>query len=84
MGEGAVKGGRGRGRVLGEGGGLLGCFELSRAGGGVHSVVGEGQKGTGETGWLAGTGGQKGGCGAGGGGGGGEGAQGGGREKARE
>lgn len=40
----------------GEGGGLLGCFELSRAGGGVHSVVGEGQKGTGEAGWLAGTG----------------------------
>jgi len=45
--------------VLDEGGGLLGCFELSRAGGGVHSVVGEGQKGTGETGWLAGTGGRR-------------------------
>jgi len=44
---------------LDEGGGLLGCFELSRAGGGVHSVVGEGQKGTGETGWLAGTGGRR-------------------------
>lgn len=67
VGEGAIKR-RGRGRVLGEGGGLLGCFELSRAGGGVHSVVGEGQKGTGETGWLAGTRGQKGGRGAGGGG----------------
>lgn len=42
--------------MVSEGGGLLGCFELSRAGGGVHSVVGEGQKGTGEAGWLAGTG----------------------------
>lgn len=36
--------------------GCWGCFELSRAGGGVHSVVGEGQKGTGEVGWLVGTG----------------------------
>lgn len=42
--------------MAGEGSGLLGCFELSRDGGGVHSVVGEGQKGTGEVGWLAGTG----------------------------
>lgn len=35
---------------------VVGCFELSRARGGVRSVVGEGQKGTEEGGWLAGMG----------------------------
>lgn len=54
MGEGTVKGAE-RERV-GRGWRVAGCFELSRAGGGVHSVVGEGQKGTGEVGWLVGTG----------------------------
>ena len=43
----------------GEGGGLLGCFELSRAGGGVHSVVGEGQKGTREAGMVGWYGGRR-------------------------
>lgn len=34
----------------------VGCFELSRARGGVRSAVGEGRKGAGEGGWLAGMG----------------------------